>query len=367
MCSCLHTDTTWSLRRPVRVPGVVRDASKMAMWHAMGVAILLVAVAGGHLEELWHMKDRLVPADDEVLWVTTDTAQSRSLLAGEQRLFAPSARPRDAAAAISTSRFARHVLALADWRAVVSTGALIAVPFLTLARARGTPSHFLESAARATGPSLSGRIVERIPGIQCYSPYPRWSRPPWVYRGSVFDGFAPAPPVAPRLEKVVVTVGTSTYGFGRLFERLIDVLPAGCEVVWQAGGTDLSLLVGRRNDHACHYLSVSELAQAMVDADLVVCHGGVGSALRALEAGRAPLLVPRRARYGEHVDDHQVEISRELAGRGLATSSDVEGIDLLTLRSAAAKRVTLVGAPPPFFLEPASSESDAVGGARASA
>lgn len=313
---------------------------------------MLVAVAGGHLEELFQLRPRLVPVDDEVVWVTTDTAQSRSLLAGEQRLFAPPARPRDAAATLATSRFARHVLALGDWSAVVSSGALIAVPFLTLARARGVPSHFVESPARVAGPSLAGRILERVPGVQCYRPYARWSRSSWPYRGSVLDGFAPAPPVAPRLRRVVVTLGTSGYDFGRLVRRLTDLLPPTCEVVWQIGATRHSSAMGSGGAHHVHrVLSAGALAAAMADADLVVSHAGVGSALTALHAGRAPLLVPRRARFGEHVDDHQVQIARELTGRGLASTAEVENLDRASLRRAARLRVATVASPPPFVLE----------------
>ena len=42
-------------------------------------------------------------------------------------------------------------------------------------------------------------------------------------------------------------------------------------------------------------------------------HAGVGSILTCLRLGRTPLVVPRQSRFGEHVDDHQVELTRALA------------------------------------------------------
>ena len=51
-------------------------------------------------------------------------------------------------------------------------------------------------------------------------------------------------------------------------------------------------------------------------ADVVVTHAGVGSILTCLRLGRTPLVVPRQSRFGEHVDDHQVELTRALADDG---------------------------------------------------
>jgi UDP-N-acetylglucosamine--N-acetylmuramyl-(pentapeptide) pyrophosphoryl-undecaprenol N-acetylglucosamine transferase len=63
----------------------------------------------------------------------------------------------------------------------------------------------------------------------------------------------------------------------------------------------------------------------------VVCHGGAGIISSALAAGRKPIVVPRRAALGEHVDDHQYQLTRKLAEWGLVvpaedhlTAADVE-------------------------------------------
>src|SRR5262249_55448287 len=67
-----------------------------------------------------------------------------------------------------------------------------------------------------------------------------------------------------------------------------------------------------------------ELARA---ARAVVTHAGVGSLLTVREAGRRPIVVPRRKACGEAVDDHQVSFSRRRDELGLATL--VEDVDLL--------------------------------------
>jgi UDP-N-acetylglucosamine transferase subunit ALG13 len=64
------------------------------------------------------------------------------------------------------------------------------------------------------------------------------------------------------------------------------------------------------------FLAYDELAEKMNAADAVVTHAGVGSILTALRMGHTPVVVPRLRRFGEHVDDHQVELTRDLAATG---------------------------------------------------
>ena len=66
-------------------------------------------------------------------------------------------------------------------------------------------------------------------------------------------------------------------------------------------------------------LPYDELAETMRAARVVVCHAGVGSILTALTNGKRPVTVPRLARLGEAVDDHQLPFARRLAEAGLVT------------------------------------------------
>jgi UDP-N-acetylglucosamine transferase subunit ALG13 len=159
----------------------------------------------------------------------------------------------------------------------------------------------------------------------------------------VFDGFGPAEPnEGSALRRVVVTLGTSAYGFGRLIERLIKILPVDAEVLWQTGHTDVSPF----DIEATPFLPSADLARAMQAADLVVAHAGVGSALAALHSGHSPILVPRRKRYAEHVDDHQVQIGRRLMERGIAFECDASDLTLALAERAASSRARTVEAPP---------------------
>jgi UDP-N-acetylglucosamine transferase subunit ALG13 len=69
----------------------------------------------------------------------------------------------------------------------------------------------------------------------------------------------------------------------------------------------------------------------------------------ALEAGVAPILVPRESRHGEHVDDHQDQIAQELARRGLAIRAPVDELSYEHVASALRAKVE-VTVPPPMTL-----------------
>jgi UDP-N-acetylglucosamine--N-acetylmuramyl-(pentapeptide) pyrophosphoryl-undecaprenol N-acetylglucosamine transferase len=312
------------------------------------VTTLLVASTGGHLKELHRLHRRLAGVAGPFRWATFDTPQSRSLLAGEAVDFVPFVGGRDPLGAIRNLRHARRILRDGDIDTLVSTGSAVALPFFALARVKGLPCHFIESAARIEGPSLSGRLMGGIPGVRLYSQYRGWAGGRWSFGGSVFDSFAGEEGSAEGgtpIRRAVVTLGTYRgYSFTRLVRRLLEILPAGVDVLWQTGDTDVAGL-GVEGHSA---IPERELTEAMREADVVVAHAGAGTALAAFEVGKCPLLVPRRFSLGEHVDDHQAQIADELSGRGLALSVDADRLGYRDLVAAAGRRVRSLAQAPAF-------------------
>lgn len=309
---------------------------------------MLAASTGGHLDQLIRLRPRLGSLGEDVVWATFDTPQSRSRLQGEPVVFVQAIFPRDYAALARSLRPAAQTLKTHEISTVVSTGSGIALSLIPLARARSIPCHYIESAARSDGPSLTGRLLTRVPGVKLYTQYRGWAGGHWHYAGSVFDGFAAA---TPRdhvdIRRVVVTLGMiKPYGFRSLVERLLAILPAEAEVLWQTGCTDTSGLP----IEAQPALPATELDAAMREADLVVAHAGIGSSLAAIEAGHAPVLVPRRAERGEHVDDHQLQIAGELSRRDLAVAREVGELTADDLQWAARASVTRAEAVLPLQL-----------------
>jgi UDP-N-acetylglucosamine transferase subunit ALG13 len=316
---------------------------------------LLCASTGGHLKQLHRLHRRLAGIDGPFRWATFDTPQSRSLLEGEEVDFVHFVGGRDPRNVLRNVPLVHRILREHDVRTIVSTGSAMALPFFALGRARGLTCHYIESAARSDGPSKTARMIGRIPGVNLYTQYPAWEDHRWQYRGAVFDSFLPADEPVERpheLRKVVVSLGTfKDYGFERLVRRLLEILPPDAEVLWQTGDTDVSGL-GITGHHA---IPERELTQAIREADVLVAHAGVGTALAALEVGKCPVLVPRRLAHGEHVDDHQIQIAGELDARGLALSVEADELTLEHLRRAAATGVTTLPTDPPFLTRGAES------------
>jgi UDP-N-acetylglucosamine transferase subunit ALG13 len=300
------------------------------------MTVALVCSTGGHLAELVRLRPRFQGVDD-VVWITHDSAQSQSLLDGEEVLYVPYIGPRQAGAAARGATSARRRLKAHGITAVISNGAAIAMSYMLPARAMRLPCVYIECAARSQGPSLTARLLGFLPGVRFYTQYPRLESARWHFAGSVLDGFAPAEQTAPaRSLKVVVTVGSlGMFGFRRMVERLVEVLPSDAEVVWQTGATE----VGDLQIDAKAFVPEHELRAAVNEADVVISHAGIGSALMALESGKLPILVPRLERHAEHVDDHQRQIAAELERRGLAIDSAVEDLGIDAVHRAAAMRV----------------------------
>ncbi len=320
---------------------------------------LFVASAGGHLEELWALRPRLAGISEDITWVTWANEQTRSLLDDEKVVYVAPARPRDVLATAKNLALAVGLFRSSTFETVVSTGSSLAVSFLPVARARGASCHYIESATRVGAPSVSAKLLERVPGINFYTQYRSWSHPRWLYRGSVFDPFAPGPSVPRPIRRAVVTVGTAKgFGFRRLVDAVRRCLDDNVEVLWQTGATDVSDL----GITARTVISSNDLFAAIKEADLVVAHAGAGSSLAALRAGKCPLLVPRRATFGEHVDDHQVEIATELESRHLVVKREAHEISPDDLALAAARSTVARPESCPFVL--AGTASPAPGTAR---
>lgn len=297
----------------------------------------MVAATGGHLAQLHALRRRVAP-DSEFVWITFDTPQSRSLLRGEVVEFVPVVQPRAVGRVLTNSFRASAIFKRHGVSAVVSTGSGVALSFLPVARALGLPCTYIESAARSQGPSLTGRLLARCPGVQLRTQYRAWASDRWQLGPSVFDAFTPEARLTPvpEVRRIVVTLGTiPNFSFRALVERVLLVAPAACDITWQTGATNVQGL----GITSAATLPHEELQAAMTAADVVIAHAGVGSALAALQAGKVPVLVPRRAGRREHVDDHQTQIAAELGGRGLAVPVEVDRLSRTHLAETLQTRI----------------------------
>ena len=319
---------------------------------------LFVATTGGHLTQLDSLASR-IPTNGAAVWITHANEQSRSLLVDRDVEFVPYVGVRSVPDVLRCIPNARRLLASRKVTRAVSTGSGIALGYLPYLAAHGVECHYIESATRVSGPSVTGRVLQWIPKVRTYTQYQSWADERWRYAGSVFDGYESAAVAREpdAVVRVVVTVGAATeYPFRRLIEHLVPLLaPEGelartiglpVEVLWQTADTPVDDLP----IEAMPALPAAELGAAQAKADIVISHAGTGSALAALNAGRYPILAVRDPARGEQVDDHQHQLATELARRGLAMYRDAQAITVEDMLEVLGMSVQRAESPPPFAL-----------------
>jgi UDP-N-acetylglucosamine transferase subunit ALG13 len=59
------------------------------------------------------------------------------------------------------------------------------------------------------------------------------------------------------------------------------------------------------------FMSSEELDKLYQEARIIITHAGTGSLMKGIKMGKKVISVPRLKKYGEHIDDHQLEIHTE--------------------------------------------------------
>jgi beta-1,4-N-acetylglucosaminyltransferase len=111
-----------------------------------------------------------------------------------------------------------------------------------------------------------------------------------------------------------VSVGNATQPFNRLIEAVLKIAPQLPQKVMLQYGNSSCPFTG--DCIARQFVKMEEFSLLIAEAELLILHAGAGSVIHAIQAGKVPVVLPRLAKYGEHVDDHQLEFARGLAEAG---------------------------------------------------
>jgi UDP-N-acetylglucosamine transferase subunit ALG13 len=289
--------------------------------------ICLAASGGGHLRQLFDLEP--VWSQFDHFFVTEDTALGQSILGTSRTYFVPHV-------ALGQARLGRPFKMLAEGfrnmfgslrlimrerpDAVITTGAG-AVFFATLfARLLGAQVIMIDSFARFDKPSVFARVVAPIAQFRVVQSKTLANA---FRKVKVFDPLRVLNVPRPEKQALVFATVGATLPFDRLVKTVASAKKAGLlpeRVVAQVGDNGL---------HADGLETIERLSfremHAMLDkADIVVCHGGTGSLITALQHGCRVIVIPRQFRLGEHYDDHQMEISSAFRDRGLIQMARTE-------------------------------------------
>jgi len=114
---------------------------------------------------------------------------------------------------------------------------------------------------------------------------------------------------------ILVVLGTHELPFDRLLNEIDKQIVAGTikeEVLVQAGHTKYK----STNMNIFDFTTYEHMADLYRKANYIITHGGTGSITMGMKMGKKVIAVPRLIKYGEHNDDHQLEIVKQFQETG---------------------------------------------------
>lgn len=118
---------------------------------------------------------------------------------------------------------------------------------------------------------------------------------------------------------IFVTTGSQKFQFNRLLQKLDELVEQGIikdKMFAQIGYSDYV----PKNYEYKQFLDRDEFAAKTAECDTFITHGGTGAIIGAVKQGKKVVAVPRLAKYGEHVDDHQVQLLTQFDELNLITA-----------------------------------------------
>lgn len=128
---------------------------------------------------------------------------------------------------------------------------------------------------------------------------------------------------------IFVTLGTQSFPMSRLIEEILRLKENNeikSEIIVQSGVTKVRKINGVK---VFPFLSKEEFDKYVSQSELIISHCGTGNVIEFLKKEKKLLVIPRLSKYGEHVDDHQLELFEYLRKSSLCPT--VERIEDLHL------------------------------------
>lgn len=112
---------------------------------------------------------------------------------------------------------------------------------------------------------------------------------------------------------ILVTLGTQKFQMDRLIRAVDKLAETVSEEVFVQSGNSTYV-----PEHCMskNFVDAQEFQKMIEECSVLITHSGVGTIMRGIGAGKPVVVVPRLAKYHEHVDDHQVQIAEAFASKG---------------------------------------------------
>ena len=114
---------------------------------------------------------------------------------------------------------------------------------------------------------------------------------------------------------ILVTLGTQDKSFERLLKAIDKQVEKGNikdKIVVQAGHTKYK----SKNMEIYDLVPMEQFDKLISECDLLITHGGVGSIITGLKNNKKVIAAARLKKYGEHTNDHQLQIIEKFSDSG---------------------------------------------------
>ena len=129
---------------------------------------------------------------------------------------------------------------------------------------------------------------------------------------------------------ILVTVGTQI-PFDRLIRAMDEIVSRlGLSAFAQIGAGEYK----PQKIEFCQTMRPEDFDLRFRAASVIVSHAGIGTVLGAMKHGKPIIIMPRRAAFGEHRNDHQLATCAQLQGRpGVYIAQDANELEALLSRT----------------------------------
>lgn len=116
------------------------------------------------------------------------------------------------------------------------------------------------------------------------------------------------------MKTIFVTVGTAKQSFHRLFEWVElfynqYAVPSELKIICQVGHTQVNFLPFEIYD----FTDRTSFLNYLEKSDVIISHAGEGTIADCLNLQKKAILVPRLQEYGEHINNHQLQMVQRMS------------------------------------------------------
>jgi len=107
-----------------------------------------------------------------------------------------------------------------------------------------------------------------------------------------------------------ITVGSQKFQFNRLLKKIDELIDKSIikdNVYAQIGVSDYK----PQKYEYVDFMTQDEFNKKLDEANLIITHAGTGVIINAVKREKKVIAIPRLKKYGEHVDDHQIQLIQQ--------------------------------------------------------